>query len=239
MPRHGTRLTSSSSPTAGPPSPSRVAAARDRRRRAHRRQGPRDDPDDRRRRARRSTTASSRGEALERAGGRRVIRLLVAAGHRARRLAGRHARSSSIRSAAPRDRPAHPRGRPREPQHQGRHADDGRARHRRLGARLGWLLADIVGGQRSSRGRGIIIMFTIVGAGVGRAARRLAQGAQRARNLGLNKRAKIVGLLVVAIVFVVLGDQPAPTSTRRCRSPARLARLDLGTIGWCCARGAS
>ena len=175
----------------------RRAAARRRRRR--RRQGPRDDPDRRRRRAARSTTASWSREELARRG-----RPWAAPRDRPRSSPARRrrcsSRSSARRSSSPWLRGATASASPSArtgpgPPHQGGHADDGRGRHR--GRRRRRLR------RRPTCRAGVI--FTR--GGTARHARSSSAPAssgllddwikvRRERNLGLNKRAKIVGLLV-------------------------------------------
>jgi phospho-N-acetylmuramoyl-pentapeptide-transferase len=97
-------------------------------------------------------------------------------------------------------------------------------------AAVGWFLADIVGGYEFTR-RGTIVMFTICLAAV---VGLVDDGLKvfRARNLGLNKRAKIIGLLVVAIVFVVLVINLTNVNTTLSFTRYNYPGLDLGTIGW-------
>ncbi len=54
----------------------------------------------------------------------------------------------------------------------------------------------------------------------------------KARNLGLNKRAKIIGLLVVAVVFVVLVINLTHVDGTLSFTRYDYPGLDLGTIGW-------
>jgi phospho-N-acetylmuramoyl-pentapeptide-transferase len=97
-------------------------------------------------------------------------------------------------------------------------------------AAVGWVLADVVGGNEFTR-RGSIIMFTICLAAI---VGLVDDGLKvfKARNLGLNKRAKIVGLLVVAVVFIVLVLNL--TNVDRTLSFTRYdwPGIELGTVGW-------
>ncbi len=97
-------------------------------------------------------------------------------------------------------------------------------------AAIGWLLSDLVGGNEFTR-RGTIIMFTICLAAV---VGLIDDGLKvfRARNLGLNKRAKIVGLLVVAVVFVVLVLNLTNVNTTLSFTRYDLPGWDLSTLGW-------
>lgn len=96
-------------------------------------------------------------------------------------------------------------------------------------AGLGWLVSDLFGGTFTRRG--IIIMLTI---GLAALVGLIDDGLKvfRTRNLGLNKRTKMIGLLVVAVVFVVLVlDQTNVATTlsfTRYDSPG----VDLGRLGW-------
>jgi phospho-N-acetylmuramoyl-pentapeptide-transferase len=97
-------------------------------------------------------------------------------------------------------------------------------------AAFGWLLADIVGGNEFTR-RGAIIMFTIVLAAL---VGLIDDGLKvfKARNLGLNKRAKIIGLLIVAIVFVVLVINLTHVDGTLAFTRYDYPGWNLGTIGW-------
>lgn len=99
-----------------------------------------------------------------------------------------------------------------------------------VSATLGWVLSDLFGGSAFTR-RGTIIMFTIcLAAAVGL----IDDGLKvfKARNLGLNKRAKILGLLVVAITFVVLTMNLTNVATTLSFTRYDYPGWDLGTIGW-------
>lgn len=97
-------------------------------------------------------------------------------------------------------------------------------------AAFGWFLADIVGGNEFTR-RGAIIMFTICLAAV---VGLVDDGLKvfNARNLGLNKRAKIIGLLIVAIVFVVLVVNLTNIDGTLSFTRYDLPGWNLGTVGW-------
>jgi phospho-N-acetylmuramoyl-pentapeptide-transferase len=97
-------------------------------------------------------------------------------------------------------------------------------------AAVGWFLADIVGGYEFTR-RGAIVMFTICLAAV---VGLVDDGLKvfNARNLGLNKRAKIIGLLIVAVTFVVLVINLTNVDTTLSFTRYNYPGLELSTIGW-------
>jgi len=99
-----------------------------------------------------------------------------------------------------------------------------------VAAAFGWVLSDLIGGREFTR-RGAIIMFTICLAAV---VGLIDDGLKvfRARNLGLNKRAKIIGLLVVAVTFVVLVVNLTNVNTTISFTRYDLPGWDIGTIGW-------
>jgi len=97
------------------------------------------------------------------------------------------------------------------------------------GAGFGWLISDFFGGTYTRRG--IIVIGTIALAGlVGLIDDWIKVSG--ARNLGLNKRAKFGGLLVVSILFVIgvlHFTHISPTlSLTRYNYPG----AQLGTVGW-------
>jgi phospho-N-acetylmuramoyl-pentapeptide-transferase len=95
---------------------------------------------------------------------------------------------------------------------------------------LGWLLSDFFGGSAFTR-RGVIIMFTIcLAAAVGLVDDGLK--VFKERNLGLNKRTKIFGLLIVAVAFVVLAMNLTNVATTLSFTRFDYPGWDLGTIGW-------
>ncbi len=97
------------------------------------------------------------------------------------------------------------------------------------GAGLGWLVSDFFGGTYTRRG--IIVIATMGLAGlVGLVDDWLK--VSRARNLGLNKLAKIGGLLAVSIVFVVLVQRFTHISTTLALTRFDYPGIQLGTVGW-------
>ena len=56
-------------------------------------------------------------------------------------------------------------------------------------------------------------------------------GVRRARNLGLRKRGKTLGLLVVAVLFAVMSTQVVHVSTHLSFTRP-ISGVDLGTVGW-------
>jgi phospho-N-acetylmuramoyl-pentapeptide-transferase len=99
-----------------------------------------------------------------------------------------------------------------------------------VGASLfGYVVSDLYGGIYTRTG--ILVMIAIAGAGmVGLLDDWLK--VSRSRNLGLNKRAKILGLLVVALAFalgtVVFTEPQTTLSFTRADSPG----FELGEWGW-------
>ena len=97
------------------------------------------------------------------------------------------------------------------------------------GAVAGYVVSDLFGGIYTRTG--IFVMLAIIGGGaVGLLDDWIKVVA--ARNLGLNKRAKMLGLLVVAIGFAVLVTEftsvPTTVSFTRWDSPG----WELGRVGW-------
>ena len=93
---------------------------------------------------------------------------------------------------------------------------------------LGYLLAHVRGGAAFTWG-GLITMGAIAGAGaVGFLDDWIA--VKNARNLGLNARTKIAGLLVVSVAFVWLAIEKANVSTEL--SFTRIGSLDLDLGPW-------
>ena len=78
---------------------------------------------------------------------------------------------------------------------------------------------------------GLVTMAAIVGAG---AVGLLDDWIKvvKERNLGLSKRAKILGLLIVAIGFAVLAVEHTPVHTELSVTRYTAADIDLGTTGW-------
>ena len=97
------------------------------------------------------------------------------------------------------------------------------------GATVGYVVSDLVGAIYTRTG--IFVMLAIIGGGaVGLVADWIKVVA--ARNLGLNKRAKMLGLLIVGVGFAFLVTQytnvPTTLSFTRFDNPG----WDLGRIGW-------
>jgi phospho-N-acetylmuramoyl-pentapeptide-transferase len=97
------------------------------------------------------------------------------------------------------------------------------------GAGLGWFISDLFGGTYTRRG--IIVILTMGLAGlVGLVDDWL--GVSRARNLGLSKRAKIIGLLIVSILFVVSVLRFTHISASLSLTRFDYPGIHLGTVGW-------
>ncbi|HEX9682725.1 MAG TPA: phospho-N-acetylmuramoyl-pentapeptide-transferase [Acidimicrobiales bacterium] len=98
------------------------------------------------------------------------------------------------------------------------------------GAALGYVVSHVRVGTIFTRG-GLLAMFVVVGAGlVGLADDWII--VVRERSLGLNKRMKMGGLIVVAIVFAVLAVRWANVDTRLGFTRADGIGWDLGALGW-------
>ncbi len=99
-----------------------------------------------------------------------------------------------------------------------------------IGAVSGYVISDISNSRIITRS-GLLVMAAIVGAGlVGLIDDYLK--VSRERNLGLNKRAKIIGLLIVAVGFAVLTVVHTPVHTELSISRFDQFNIDLGTVGW-------
>ena len=97
------------------------------------------------------------------------------------------------------------------------------------GAGLGWLVSDFFGGTYTRRG--IIVVGTIGLAGlVGLIDDWLK--VSRERNLGLNKRAKFGGLVVVSLIFVVGVLRFTHISSTLALTRYNYPGAQLGTVGW-------
>jgi len=97
------------------------------------------------------------------------------------------------------------------------------------GAGLGWLVSDFFGGTYTRRG--IIVIGTIGLAGlVGLIDDWLK--VSRARNLGLNKRTKFGGLVVVSILFVIGVLRFTHISTTLALTRYNYPGFHMGTVGW-------
>ncbi|HMQ28471.1 MAG TPA: phospho-N-acetylmuramoyl-pentapeptide-transferase, partial [Acidimicrobiales bacterium] len=78
---------------------------------------------------------------------------------------------------------------------------------------------------------GLLVMAAIVGAGlVGLVDDYLK--VSRERNLGLNKRAKVIGLLIVAVGFAVLTVIHTPVHTTLAITRWDQFDIELGTVAW-------
>ncbi|MCY4493836.1 MAG: phospho-N-acetylmuramoyl-pentapeptide-transferase [Acidimicrobiaceae bacterium] len=97
------------------------------------------------------------------------------------------------------------------------------------GAVLGYVISDFFGGIYTIRG--IFVLMCIVGGGaVGLLDDWIKVVA--ARNRGLNKRAKTIGLLVVAVGFAFLMTQFTNVSTTVAFTRFDNPGWDLGRVGW-------
>jgi phospho-N-acetylmuramoyl-pentapeptide-transferase len=98
-----------------------------------------------------------------------------------------------------------------------------------VGAFAGWVVSDLRNGVFTRAG--IFVMFAILGGGaVGLMDDWL--GVVRARNLGLSKRAKMFGLLTVAISFAVLMAFHTRVHTELSFTRFDTAWIDLGRWVW-------
>jgi phospho-N-acetylmuramoyl-pentapeptide-transferase len=98
------------------------------------------------------------------------------------------------------------------------------------GAFVGYLVSHIYAGMVFTR-TGVIVMLTIVGAGaVGLLDDWIAVSHER--NLGLSKRAKFGGLLVVAVGFVVLTLTFTKVHTTLSFTRFDSPGIPLGSVGW-------
>jgi len=98
------------------------------------------------------------------------------------------------------------------------------------GAVAGYVVSDISSSRIITRS-GLLVMGAIVGAGaVGLADDYLK--VSRERNLGLNKRAKIIGLLIVAFGFATLALIHTSVHTELSITRFDSLDIDLGQIGW-------
>jgi phospho-N-acetylmuramoyl-pentapeptide-transferase len=96
-------------------------------------------------------------------------------------------------------------------------------------AGVAWLVSDLFGGTFTRRG--IIIMLTI---GLAALVGLVDDGLKvfRSRNLGLNKRAKMIGLLLVAVVFVALQLNQTHVDTTLSFTRYDEPGIQLGQVGW-------
>jgi phospho-N-acetylmuramoyl-pentapeptide-transferase len=99
-----------------------------------------------------------------------------------------------------------------------------------VGAVAGYAVAHLRSGLLFTRS-GLLVMFLIVGAG-------LVGGlddwikVSRERNLGLSKKAKVIGLLSAAITFAVLSVIHTSVHTELSFTRFDSIDFDLGTVGW-------
>ncbi|MBT5139629.1 MAG: phospho-N-acetylmuramoyl-pentapeptide-transferase [Acidimicrobiaceae bacterium] len=97
------------------------------------------------------------------------------------------------------------------------------------GAVAGYVISDLFGGIYTRTG--ILVMLAIVGGGaVGLIDDWIKVVA--ARNLGLNKRAKMLGLLIVAVGFAALMTQFTTVETTISFTRFNNPGWDIGRIGW-------
>jgi phospho-N-acetylmuramoyl-pentapeptide-transferase len=95
------------------------------------------------------------------------------------------------------------------------------------GAFIGWVASDVYNGVYTRTG--IIVMLTIVGGSLVGLVDDWIK-VVRERNLGLNKRAKIVGLLTVAFGFAIVSLSVVRVDTHL--SFAHSTSFDLTEVGW-------
>jgi phospho-N-acetylmuramoyl-pentapeptide-transferase len=99
------------------------------------------------------------------------------------------------------------------------------------GAGLGWLFSDLFGGTYTRRG--IIVMGTVgLAALVGLADDWLK--VRRERNLGLSKRMKFGGLLLVSILFAFAALHFTHIAATLALTRFNYPGIELGNIGWAC-----
>lgn len=98
------------------------------------------------------------------------------------------------------------------------------------GALVGYLLSDLYNGVYTRTG--MIVVATIVGAGVVGFIDDWLK-VSRERNLGLNKRAKSIGLLTVAIGYAVATVTLTDVHTELSFTRFSNFGIDLGPVGWC------
>ncbi len=97
------------------------------------------------------------------------------------------------------------------------------------GAVLGYIVSDFYNGIYTRSG--IFVMLAIVGGGtVGLFDDWIK--VVRERNLGLNKRAKMLGLLTVGVVFAVLMIEHAPVHTELAFARFTQPGIQLGSVLW-------
>ena len=97
------------------------------------------------------------------------------------------------------------------------------------GAGLGWLVSDFFGGTYTRRG--ILVIGLMAGAGLVGLIDDWLKVSQ-ARNLGLNKRAKFLGLMAVSVVFVVGVMRFTHIATTLALTRFDYPGIQLHTVGW-------
>jgi phospho-N-acetylmuramoyl-pentapeptide-transferase len=97
------------------------------------------------------------------------------------------------------------------------------------GAGLGWLISDFFGGTYTRRG--ILVIALMGGAGLVGLVDDWLKVSQ-ARNLGLNKRAKFSGLVLVSVLFVVCVMRFTHIATTLALTRFDYPGLQLHTVGW-------
>jgi len=97
------------------------------------------------------------------------------------------------------------------------------------GAGLGWLISDFFGGTYTRRG--ILVIGLMAGAGLVGLIDDWLKVSQ-ARNLGLNKRAKFLGLTAVSVIFVVGVMRFTHISTTLALTRFNYPGIQLHTVGW-------
>ncbi len=97
------------------------------------------------------------------------------------------------------------------------------------GAGLGWLISDFFGGTYTRRG--ILVIALMGGAGLVGLIDDWLKVSQ-ARNLGLNKRAKFSGLMLVSVLFVVCVMRFTHIATTLALTRFDYPGFQLHTVGW-------
>jgi phospho-N-acetylmuramoyl-pentapeptide-transferase len=98
-----------------------------------------------------------------------------------------------------------------------------------IGALAGYGISDLYNGIFTRTG--LIVMLAIVGSGIVGFVDDWLK-VSRARNLGLGKRTKILGLLIVAVGFAVLMIHLTDVRTELSFTRYDSLNIDLGTWGW-------
>ncbi len=99
-----------------------------------------------------------------------------------------------------------------------------------VGALAGYLVGHVRSGAIFTRG-GLLVAFAVAGAGVVGLVDDWIK-VRHQRSLGLNKRAKIIGQLLVAGVFALLALQLADVKTELSFTRFDSTGIDLGPVGW-------